>query len=107
MCYLKGIGVAKDQGIAMTCIGIAAALGNANALYWAGRQSYQHKKYTDAIEFLRKASQKKHKDALALLGVCYLLGNGVEKNYKKGEDLLHEAARLGSPLALEILDKCK
>ena len=42
-----------------------------------------------------------------MLGTCYLLGDGVEKDYDKAKLLLKKSADQGNSKAMEILNNLK
>ncbi|CAL8131373.1 unnamed protein product [Orchesella dallaii] len=52
---------------------------------------------TDSAEAVRhyaKASHAKYADGIRYLGLCYQLGNGIKKDYKKAFNLILEAAQM-------------
>ena len=54
----------------------------------------------EAVKWYLKSAEKGNTDALFELGICYLSGDGVHYNEKKGLNLLQKAADLGEDEAL-------
>lgn len=57
------------------------------------------KKYPQAIEYYKKAAEKKDSGALNQLGNFYQWGYGVEIDYQMAEKYFQQSAELGNPTA--------
>ena len=72
-------------------------------LYQLGIQFFKcgktKKCYADAIYCFKRAVKLKHKEANNLLGFCYMLGVGVDKNENEAITCFQEAADAGSSFA--------
>ena len=69
-----------------------------------GIAAYDREEYDTALQRFQYAADHGVVDAKTELGLCYILGNGTEKNYHHGEQLLREAADEGSEYAQRILE---
>lgn len=58
-----------------------------------------------AVYWFKEAAKQKHADAMYNLGVCFVNGEGVEKNKTTGLGFIRQAAKLGSELALQYTAK--
>ena len=75
----------------------------ATQLYDEALAHYSAKKYRNAFPVMREAAQLGEKNAMALLGSMYLLGQGT---YENGEDAiawLHKAVDAGQSDAMGVL----
>lgn len=87
----------------------AAALeGDANAQNTLGEMNY----YGDEIEqdleqavfWFKEAAKQKHADAMYSLGLCFINGEGTERNEATGSGFIRQAAKLGSKAAKQYLN---
>lgn len=87
----------------------AAALeGDANAQNTLGEMNY----YGDDIEqdleqavfWFKEAAKQKHADAMYSLGICFVNGEGTERNEATGNGFIRQAAKLGSKAATQYLN---
>lgn len=76
----------------------AAEGGNAKAQYYMGHMLLK-KDGKGAFDWLDKAAKQDFPQAMANQGACYLLGLDVEKNQKKGMELIDKALASGNPNA--------
>lgn len=60
------------------------------------------KRYAEAAPLIKRAAEDKHLDGMAILGVMYLYGNGVEKDGRKAEPWLSRADEAGQVSAQSI-----
>lgn len=81
-------------------INAAALAGDASAQNTLGEMFY----YGDEIErdleqavfWFKEAAKQKHPDAMFNLGICFVNGEGIEKNKTTGEGFIRQAVKLGS-----------
>ena len=59
-----------------------------------------------AVELMKIAVSAGSRDALVLLGNCYLYGMGVEKDYKKAFSLYSDAADKNNSAGLANVEIC-
>lgn len=69
-----------------------------------GIVSYDREEYEKAIQKFQYAADHGVVDAKVELGICYILGNGTEKDSDYGYQLIKEAADEGSDYAQRILE---
>ncbi len=74
----------------------SAERGDAGEQYTLGKYYYDKKEYIEAILWLRRAANQGSADAQSLIGFCYAIGNGVEKNTKEAIKWFRSAAENGS-----------
>lgn len=74
----------------------SAEAGNIKAQYYMGRM-LSKKDPAAAFGWYKKAAEVGFPQAIAQEGSCYLLGNGVEKNTKKGMELINKALASKNP----------
>ncbi|MBV9627432.1 MAG: sel1 repeat family protein [Xanthobacteraceae bacterium] len=107
--YEKGLGVAKDPGLARVYYLAAAQRGNAKAmhnlavLYAQGAGG--NLDYASAAQWFRKAAMHGLTDSQFNLAVLYERGAGVECNPIEAYKWFALAARHGDPAALEKRDE--
>lgn len=70
-------------------------LKDAYELYEEGLQYYNQNDFAKAVELFTSAADNGSAEALCKLGVCFLNGEGVEKNLKAAFDCFFEAANKG------------
>lgn len=89
---------------ALSCLAILAACTNEiDDIYSRGINAYSNKRYADAAPLIERAAEANHVDGMAILGVMYLYGKGVEKDGHKAETWLARAAEAGQVSAQSIL----
>lgn len=86
-------GDAKARSILLT----QANSDKATAQYFLGMTYFVEQNYSEAMTWLRKASEKKHARAEHLIGVMYQTGRGVIKDTKEAMTWFHRAADHGDP----------
>lgn len=72
-------------------------------LYDEALAHYSSKKYRNAFPVMREAAQLGDKNAMALLGSMYLLGQGTYENGEESLKWLHKAVDAGQTDALGVL----
>ncbi len=55
-----------------------------------------------AIYWFKEAAKQKHADAMYNLGVCFINGEGVDRNENTGLGFVRQAAKLGSKAAIQF-----
>ncbi len=75
----------------------------ATQLYDEALAHYSAKKYRNAFPIMREAAQLGEKNAMALLGSMYLLGQGTYENGELALDWLHKAVDAGQTDAMGVL----
>jgi len=83
---------------------LQADTGNAEAQNDLGLLLLTHNKATLAVYWLNLAAKQQQADAMQLLGDCYALGKGVEKDSNLAMMWVAKAASLGSVLANQQMD---
>lgn len=112
-CLYYGIGTDKKYSEAVKWLTAAIELSDTNdgALYLLGICYYfgdgvNHDR-VKAVELYRRAAELDHGGAACELGQCYIDGDGVERDVEEGMRWLEAAARLGSSVAVEKLDRVR
>ena len=82
----------------LECVRQADA-GDADGMNNVGTYFYRSKEYKIAVTWFEAAAKKGHADAMELLSMCYINGNGVEKNHAQGIQWIGKAAALGHSVA--------
>ena len=86
----------------------AALAGDANSQYALGEMLYYgdevDRDLEQAVFWFKEGAKQKHPDAMYLLGLCFINGEGVEQNKTTGEGFIRQAAKLGSKLAKQYVD---
>jgi len=72
-------------------------------LYDEALAHYSAKKYKNAFPVMREAAQLGEKNAMALLGSMYLLGQGTYENGEEALKWLHKAVASGQTDAMGVL----
>lgn len=75
-------------------------------LYLEGRELYSRNRYSDAYNKLSQSAELGDPKGINALGVCFLHGNGTNKDCSKAVKLFREAARLGDDNAMNNLGDC-
>ena len=60
-----------------------------------GRAAYQQKNYLQAVSFWQKACDAESAEGCSNLAMCYLRGEGVDKDAPKAKQLFKKACDLG------------
>lgn len=86
----------------------AALAGDAGSQYALGEMLYYgdevDRDLEQAVFWFKEGAKQKHPDAMYLLGLCFINGEGVEQNKTTGEGFIRQAAKLGSKLAKQYVD---
>lgn len=100
-CYLEGKGVEKDTEAGVAWLRSAYNMGDdidaahdLAMIYEYGKFSVENDIFA-AAEWLKKAANGGHIEAMAELGLCYELGCGVEQSDTEALDWYTKAANLG------------
>lgn len=106
--YAEGLGVPRDDDVAVELFmeamqpGNAAAVNGMGVMYLSGRGV--SKVDTDrALEYFKQASDAGNVEAMYNLASMYLSGTGVKRDYSKAHQLLGMAGHHGHMLALHKL----
>lgn len=83
--------------------GDAESQNRIGEMYYYGDEVEQD--LDQAVYWFKEAAKQKHADAMYNLGVCFVNGEGVEKNKTTGLGFIRQAAKLGSGLALQYTAK--
>jgi len=75
----------------------------ATQLYDEALAHYKSKKFRNAFPIMREAAQLGEKNAMALLGSMYLLGQGTYENGELALNWLHKAVDAGQTDAMGVL----
>jgi len=65
---------------------------NSEVLYQLGDLYYELDFYEDSVEFFSKAADSGHIKAMYMLGIMYINGLGLNKDFKKGISMIHKTA---------------
>lgn len=107
--YLLGVGVSKDLKKAVDLFKLAAEQnqveGCLNLAWIYSSEEYSGKSLTESIRFYRVAIENGSPIAEYNLGLLYMDGVGVERDYKKGFSLLKSASDKGLKEAREAIKK--
>ncbi|MBQ7529119.1 sel1 repeat family protein, partial [bacterium] len=108
LAYCNGEGVEKDVKKGVAYFQEAAKEGddvaqfNLAIRYFQGKDGLK-KDYAQAIKWLTESAEQGNGDAQCLLAACYREGKGVEKDEKKADELVIEAAEYYNKIALEYV----
>jgi len=89
--FETGNGVKQDIDTAIKMYFTAATKGHAGAQNRIGELFYNGQKYSDAVEWFKKAAAQGYSKALLNLGICYYTGNGVPQDFAKAAALNKQA----------------
>ncbi|KAL0252232.1 hypothetical protein GEMRC1_001444 [Eukaryota sp. GEM-RC1] len=95
-CFLNGIGVNKNERQAVHWFLEAHSKGNSNARTRLGQ----------TIQWCQKHAELGDELAMTAIGVCYHLGQGIEKDQSTGVYWFQKAADLGHSDAMTNLGDC-
>lgn len=94
-----------DKENALLALVMSANLGNAEAQHTVGMELIDgddDDAKKEGFNFLLKAAEQKHPRANLVVGICYLKGQGVEKDSLMGLGYVGRAANLGDEDAIEM-----
>jgi TPR repeat protein len=107
LLYMNGLGVEKNDRLALMWFTRAGQQGLADAQYNAGVMFYLGKgvypSFISAVKWWQLAAEKDHANAENNLAVMYAYGNGVKKDPAKAIELWTAAAEQGHPDAINAL----
>ena len=111
-CYHEGKGVEEDQEESAKWMLKAAENGSNRSVQWAMGRYYQEgwgveKNPAEAVKWFERSAKKGLALAKYYLAMCYMNGDGVQKDEAKGEQLLEEAADMGDEDAKKELSRIK
>ena len=102
-------GVKQDFKKAYDYFSQGALKGSLECMYIKGMMLYKgagcNQNYTEAFKCFKKASEKRHRPSLYMLGLCYRNGYGVEKDSDLATEYLYRSAMLGYRDAREELER--
>jgi tetratricopeptide (TPR) repeat protein len=101
--YETGLGISKNIDEAMYWYHEAAIRGNSRAKSNYAYLLEKQEKYSQAFTWLDEAANEGYTPAKLRLGCLYIMGKGINKNNKKGYELIREAAEKDSPGAQHLL----
>lgn len=108
-CYNFGYGVKKDLQKAFYWYQEALKDGDIHSFIKLGFL-YRDKEFEEnpkkAFEYFLKAAEKDVEEGLYLTGLCYLNGDGIEKDIQKALDFLKKATDLGYDVSRTYLAEC-
>lgn len=94
-----------DELNASALEGDAGAQNALGEMYYYGDEVEQD--LEQAVFWFKEAAKQKHADGMYNLGVCFVNGEGVEKNNTTGHGFIRQAAKLGSAAAQQYIDETK
>ena len=80
--------------------------GNGEKKFDEGRRLYEAEQYESAVKLFAELADRGHAGAQTSLGICYALGQGVEKDEVKAAELFRKAAEQGDVRAQLNLGLC-
>lgn len=83
-----------------------AKQGDPEGLNGMGIYCQEKGDHAQAVEYFSRAAERGHAEAKALLGHCYLVGEGVEPSLPRALDLFRAAAEEGSEYGQLYLAEC-
>jgi len=99
LCYLEGL---SDLYKAVK----KEAESNPESIYQKGLVARQAGKQNEAFAFFKQAAEKRHAAALTALGLCYLKGQGADKNLASAFSHFREASKSNYARAQYFLAGC-
>ena len=108
VCYMTGMNVAIDEVKAIDYLSQAAELENVQAMRNLAivLENSSEPDIKRAVELYTKAADKGDSYALNNLGVCYLTGDGTQKNAHKAVYYFEKAVKAGDDFAMINLADC-
>ena len=101
--YLNGVGVAKDANLAKQWYRRSARQKDPRAMFSLGQIAYAEGMPEEALTWFERASSEGHARSLYWLAKMYARGDGVERNSRKAQALIQEAASKRDPEARRVL----
>ena len=98
-----GLGTRKNIDEALYWYHEAAIRGSSRAKSNYACLLEKQDKYYEAFTWLEEAAREGYVQAKLRLGCLYIMGKGVDKNIKKGYEIIREAAEGGSPGAQHLM----
>lgn len=83
-----------DELNASALEGDAAAQNALGEMFYYGDEI--ERDLDQAVFWFKEAAKQKHPDAMYNLGICFINGEGIEKNENTGKGFIRQAAKLGS-----------
>lgn len=83
--------------------GDAESQNSIGEMYYYGDEIEQD--LDQAVYWFKEAAKQKHAEAMYNLGICFVNGEGVEKNKTTGMGFIRQAAKLGSKAAVQYTEK--
>lgn len=81
--------------------------GDPNAQNALGEMYYYgdeiERDYEQAVFWFKEAAKQKHPDGMCNLGMCFVNGEGIERNEATGNSFIRQAAKLGSKAAIAAI----
>lgn len=99
MMSKNGIGVPFDYPAALKAFRIGVQHGSAAAQYELGRHYQRANELTKAMTLFEASAEQGYAEAQHALGLMYLSGEGVRKNYSTAARWIQSAAEQGVPVA--------
>ncbi len=108
VCYMTGMNVAIDEVKALNYFKQATELENVSAMRNLAivLENNAEPDPKQAAELYSKAADNGDRFAQNNLGVCYLMGDGVEKNVRKAVQYFEKAVKSGDDYAMVNLADC-
>ena len=97
--YHEGLGTSRDVDVARAWFEKAALLGSKEGAFYCGRSVAVLGQHEEAVRWYRKAVSQEYGPALLWLGLAYVRGHGVEKDFARGVSLLERSAKTGNYFA--------
>lgn len=98
--YRLGLGVEKNNEIAINLYEEAVAMGDISLFDQIGIIYYQDEKYLEAFSYFEKGANKLNKNSLYHLGICYSKGQGTYLDMQKAIYYFELAAKHGDDKSL-------
>ena len=99
MCYLRGIGVARNKTMSLKYLQDAADHGYSEAMHVVSTIFFNEGNVTKGHEYMKKAARHKHLTSQFMLARLYHKGQVIEKNEKLAFHYYKLAADQGMPEA--------
>ena len=111
-CYHNGEGVEEDQEESAKWMMRAAEKSTDRGVQWTMGRYYQEgwgveKNPLEAVKWFERSAKKGFALAKYYLAMCYMNGEGVQKDEEKAEELLVDAADNGCKEAKEVLARIR
>lgn len=90
-----------DDLTASALSGDAAAQNSLGEMYYYGDEI--ERDLEQAVFWFKEAAKQKYADAMYNLGICFINGEGIERNAATGQGFIRQAAKLGSKPAKQYV----